>query len=1217
VRFTNELAFARAVTNQNLLNGAGVAAGDFDGDGWCDLYFCNLEGPNALLRNQRDGRFADVTAVAGAACAHQASRGAAFADVDGDGWPDLVVTSALGPNALLRNDGEGRFTDVTAQAGLVVGSVGSASLALADLDGDGDLDIYIANNGDNSVLRSGGQISIRMVNGKPVVSGRYSQRLRIVGGLMVELGPPDALFLNDGKGRFTAASWTGGLFLDGDGRPLKQAPRDLGLSVMLRDLNGDGLPDIYVCNDFQTPDRIWLQDGRGHFRALPDAAIRTTPQFSMAVDVGDLDRDGFDDIVLSDMLSRFHRLRLTQIGAPSPSPDEVGEATERFQAHRNVFLHNRGDGTYADLANYAGLDASDWTWAVALLDVDLDGYEDLLVTTGHAVDTQDLDTIERSAARDRPMATTAGGMRGAGRLGEFPPLRTPNCAFRNRGDLTFQEVGAVWGFNATDVSHGLALCDIDNDGDLDVAVNCLGSAALIYRNESVAPRVAVRLRGRAPNAAGIGARIVVRGGAVPVQSQEMIAGGRYVSSDQPQRVFAAGSKTNRLSIEVAWRSGRRSVVADARPNYIYEIDEGAASEPVTQPDVAPGAAVPQAAEPRTLFKDVSQLLAHTHQELPFDDFERQPLLPKRLSGLGPRTAWFDLDGDGHDDLFLGAGRGSALAAFRGDGRGGLAPWPGAFTNWTAPDDVAGIAGWAPPQGPRVLLAALTRYESDVPEAGTVLAFASDGAAPRSVLPARLDASPGPIGLADIDGDGSLDLFVGGRVIAGRYPEPASSRLYRAHGGKFEIDEPGCRALEHAGLVSGAVFTDLDGDGLPELVAACEWGPLKLFRNRAGRFEPWDPPVAWASPPGPDAPQSTAGAARRAGPGSAPPGPAPAQGAPLSSLLGLWQCVGAGDFDGDGRMDLVAGNWGLNSSYHQPSLQEPIRLYYGDFAGRGSVDTIEAYVDPDSRRVVPRRGLSFLGAGWPGLRARFATHAALAVADIDAVLGEQSGRARVVRATGLASVVLLNRGDRFDVVPLPAEAQFAPVLGVNIADADGDGHEDIFLAQNFFDLPSGEPRLDAGRGLWLRGDGAGQFAPIPGQESGVAVYGEQRGSALADFDEDGRVDLVVTQRGAATRLFRNERARPGLRVRLAGPAGNPQGVGAAVRLLFGDRPGPMREVQAGLGSQDSAVLVLAAPEQPTALWVRWPGGRITTTPIPAGAKSVAAHESTVPGSPGGQ
>ena len=493
-----------------------------------------------------------------------------------------------------------------------------------------------------------------------------------------------------------------------------------------------------------------------------------------------------------------------------------------------------------------------------------------------------------------------------------------------------------------------------------------------------------------------------------------------------------------------------------------------------------------------------------------------------------------------------------------------------------------MLGWRGPSGGARLLAGSCNYEDGLPSGPAVRQFDLAGRSMDDTLPGDA-ASTGPLALGDVDGDGYLDLFVGGRVVPGRYPEAASSRLYRFDGKGFQLDATNSRALAEVGLVSAAVWSDLTGDGLPELVLACEWGPLKIFRNDHGRLAPWDPPVEFLESNG------THQASRVL----------------LHELTGLWNGVTTGDLDGDGRLDIVAANWGLNSEY-TASRERPLPMFHGDLLERGVVDVIETEWDSSSGAFAPRRRLDDLSRALPMLRERFRSHRVYSEATVTDALGAFAPRLRKLEITTLASMVFLNRGDHFESVPLPREAQLAPAFGVNIADFDGDGREDVFLSQNFFATAPETPRLDAGRGLVMRGDGAGRFSAMPATESGIEVYGEQRGAAVADFDADGRVDLVVAQNGAATKLFHNTGAKPGLRVRLTGPAGNRDGVGATVRLKFGSRFGPAREVHAGSGywSQDGAIQVLSLPETPTHVWVRWPGGRTSTVAVPLGAKEVS-------------
>lgn len=972
------------------------------------------------------------------------------------------------------------------------------------------------------------------------------KRLRWENGRIIEVGEPDLLLLNDGLGRFLALPWSGENFVDASGAPV-EAPPDFGLTAQFRDINQDGYPDLYVANDFQTPDRLWFNQRGRRFQLASWEAIRHESFSAMSVDFADLDRDGRLEFFVSEMWPRDHRVRLRQTTGLMPRAPEPGRVEDRPAVVRNTLFWNRGDGTWAEIAAYAGVAASDWTWSQAFMDVDLDGYEDLLVINGMVRDVQDKNThaLLRAAGPQTVEASRTNIL-------AYPPYLSPNIAWRNRGDLTFQDCSQAWGFAATNVCTGLALADLDNDGDLDIALNTLQGGPLLYQNLATAPRIAIRLEGPPGNRAGVGARIRVRGGPVPLQEKEILAGGRYLSGDQPLAVFAAGVSDARLEVEVRWPDGRVSRLENLGAGLSVTVRH-AESTPAPSPPPPPS--------PASWFQDQSAELAHRHHEEFFPDYLRQPLLYRQLSTGGPGLAWCDLDGDGREELAVGSGRGGRLGLYRREGNA-WKPVAIAAPGAPLPRDLTALLPAPAPGGGIELLAGSSHYEDGQISAAAVRAWSPADGGWRDVIPTA-EAAVGPLAMADLDADGDLDLFVGGQVIPGRYPEPASSRLFRREHGGWREDPEARNLLRQVGLVNAAVWTDLTGDGWPELVLACEWGPVKVFRNAAKRLVPWEPPL---------------------------------EGAPVDRLdawTGWWQGLQAADVDGDGRMDLVAGNWGLNSDY-KASTARPLRLYYGDFFDQGTVDLIEACWVAEPGYEVARRSLTSLARAFPVLQSVFPTHRVFSDAAIEEVLKALPGRARRVQAVNLASGVFLNRGDRLVWRPLPPQAQWTPVFGIAAADFDGDGAMDLFLAQNFFAVRPELPRQDAGLGLLLRGDGKGGWTPVAVRESGIRIFGEGRGVGVADWDQDARPDIAVGQNGGPTVLLRNQRARAGLRVTLfAGPA-NPWAVGAMVQAGDGRRWGPAMEVRLGGGWWSADAPTLVVPGRPgwDRLRIRWPGGEVS-------------------------
>ena len=1160
----------------NAAVAGGVAIGDYDGDGLPDLFLTRPSGGNRLYRNLGDFRFEDVTERAGIRPAAPGSwgGGATFVDIDDDGDLDLYVCGYDHPNRLYVNRGDGTFDERAAELGLDF-SGSSVMMAFADYDLDGDLDAYLLTNRLGSEQSESGILEYRD-HAWRVVS-EYGELYDVINRpdgtrVVVGAGQRDRLYRNElyGSGenagtlRFTEVGEQAGI-----------QGNHYGLGVAWWDYNDDGLPDLYVSNDFYGPDRLYRNNGNGTFTDVIRTALGHTPWFSMGSDVADINNDGRLDLLSTDMAATTHYKDKVGMGDMSESGWFL-VLPEPRQAMQNALYLNSGTERFMEAASLAGLARTDWTWAVKFGDLDNDGWVDLFVTNGMTRDWNNSDLRNRAASLGS--YRTAAGRR---LWQQTPVRRETNLVFRNRGDLRFEELGADWGLDHLGVSFGAALGDLDRDGDLDLVVNSFEEPVALYRNNGTAGhRVLVRLEGAASNSHGVGATVRVET-ANGQQLRYLSLSRGFMSANEPIVHVGLGDTERIRRLTVTWPLGHTQHFDDLDVDRIYTLREPDDPRPRTK----------RRKETPTMFEPSDALALIDHLETPFDDYAEQPLLPNKLSQLGPGLAWGDVDGDGDDDLFVGGGadQPGALYINAGDGdfrRGILKP----FREDRGYEDMAPLFFDADGDGDLDLYVVSGSVEFGAEsELLRDRLYLNDGRggfgkSPDGTLPSLRD-SGSVVTAADYDRDGDLDLFVGSRVVPGQYPTAPRSRLLRNDGGRFiEVADAVAPALGRSGLVTGAVWSDADGDGWIDLLVSHEWGPVKLYLNRRGMLE-----------------DKTTDAN-------------------LAQHTGWWNGIAAADLDADGDMDYVVTNFGLNTKYTASPL-EPATLYFGEFDATGAKRIIEAKLNGDT--LLPVRGKSCSQHAVPFIEETLPTYHDFASASLDEIYSPQRLESALrLTATTLESAVLLNDGEaRFSLLALPRLAQISPGFGVVLAELDGDGSVDLAIAQNFFPTQPETPRMDGGTGLVLRGNGDGTFEPVWPAESGVVVQGDATALAATDLDGDGWIDLVAAVNDGRLLAFENRgnvRGRS-IQVRLRGPQGNPTGVGARVTLRRVDGLSQTFEVHAGASYLTQSAPVLAfgtGPGEPAgSVEVAWPDGARTTSPVAGDTRRlVVEHPAALPPAP---
>jgi hypothetical protein len=1163
--FRNELRRENKVAY--VYSGAGVAVGDYDADGLADVYLVSQDGENRLYRQVAPWRFEDVTATAGGLGGGDAwGTAAMFADVDGDGRLDLYVCNLESPNLLYLNQGNGKFREAAAAFGLdFVGACMGA--AFADYDRDGDLDLYLLTNRvfgpllppeivaettlPKDLRKTRAELfppypTFATVDGRKVVPPGYEDFFAAHGDRVFVAGQRDRLLRNDGRGKWADVTDRAGIHDQGN-----------GLGVVWWDGDDDGWLDLYVANDLQSPDLYYRNRGDGTFEEIAGRALPHTAFFGMGCDFGDIDNDGRLDLCVADMSSTSHYMGKMLMGNMGTHRWFLMHA-DPPQYMRNAVYLNSGTGRFLEVAQLANLASTDWTWSVRFADLDEDGRLDFYATNGIPVFSDDPDVARRFAAlwQEGRRQQALDLYRNLRRVDEH------NVARRNLGDLQFADVAAEWGLDHHGVSHGAVFADLDRDGDLDLVVNDLRAPVVLYENRSSGSnRILVRLQAAASgNREGIGSRLTLVADGL-LQTRLVTTTRGFMSAGEAIEHFGLGDATTVERLTVRWPSGREQTFTDLAANHSYTLRED------------PKAPVAGAEAPApTWFTPLlpPALPAARHQERDFDDYARQPLLPHRLSRDGPGLAVGDIDGDGRDDLWVGGAAGQPGELWLATPFGGWRRIDGPWAADAECEDLGAVFLDADADGDLDLYVASGGVEAVARSEllrDRLYLNAGGGrftAAAADALPDVRHASS-CVAAADFDADGDLDLFVGCRVEADRFPHAQRSQLLRNDGGRFtDVTLELMPGLASAGMVMAAQWADLDGDGVPELCVAAQWQPVRVFQHIDGRFEDRSAELG------------------------------------LDGVRGQWLGLAIADLDGDGDLDLVTTNLGLNTKYHA-SAERPLHLFADDLDGDGTLDVVEG--KRHGERLLPVRGLSCSSEAMPMLSQRFPTYDAFARATLPEIYGRQELDACLqLTCNELRHLVWERTADgRYTPRPLPRRAQVSCAAGIAVADFDGDGRLDLALGQNSFSPEPETGRNDGGVGIVLRGLGGLEFAPVPPRESGLLLPGDAKALAVLDLDGDGGLDLCVATNDAPLRGLRLPPQPGDVAVRLVGPAGNPQAVGARVVLQRPDGTVERHDVAAGRGylAQSSPTVFLRRVPAGSRLAVHWPDGTVATPELPAG------------------
>ncbi|MFD2099094.1 VCBS repeat-containing protein [Flagellimonas iocasae] len=1046
VDFNNRLTNTDSVNVlefEYMYNGAGVAIGDINNDGLSDIYFSGNQVSGKLYLNKGNLTFEDITDRAGVST-NGWSNGVSMCDVNNDGFIDIYVcrgglrgaTDEDKRNLLFLNEGDGTFKEVAQEMGIA--DTGYSIQALFfDYDKDGHKDLYLLTNA---------LVDYNRNNTKPIeVKG--------------EAQSTDLLYHNNGDGTFTNVSQEAGISIEG-----------FGLGITVCDINEDLWPDLYISNDFLTNDILYVNNQDGTFTNKVKEYIKHQSYNGMGNDVADIDNDGKSDIMVLDMFPQDNkRIKQTMM---KPSYDTYNRNLDigySPQFVRNTLQLNNGNGTFSEVGQLTGLHNTDWSWAPLLADFDNDGWKDVFITNGYRRDITNLDFVVYSKQNGVFGSQKVNEKDQLEKLQSLPEVKLHNYIYKNNGDLSFTDMVDEWGFELPSYSNGAAYADLDNDGDLELVINNIDDIASIYKNNAIEQQdttsnsrqfLRVKFTGtKDPTGTKV---YIYNDGSAQFQLYSPVRG--YLSNVEQAFHFGLGKTSQVDSLKVIWPNGNVQTLKEIKSNQTLVLNEGDA-QPISN----------KSRDEKMLFTKMNDALHidYLHEEDNFIEFKWQPSLLRMYNQLGPGIAVGDVNADYLEDFYVGGSKQKFGSLFIQQKDGTFAPKD--LSDEKPREDMGVVFVDIDSDGDLDLLSIdgggvweMTRKDyKDV-------LYVNDGKgnfSPTTLL--ERDSRGSVVRLADIDRDGDLDIFIGGRIINGAYPTSPKSYVLKNNDGTFEDATQSVFGSDgKLGMISDALWTDFDNDGWMDLIMVGEFMEIQFLKNENGKLVNHTPKTG------------------------------------LTNMNGLWNSIVSGDFDADGDIDYIMGNLGLNNDF-KVSPEEPLTLYAKDFDENGNIDPLISCFRNGSEHLIHPRDVLIDQIN--GMRNRFLDYESYSVADMEHTLSEKDmDGAQIYKATNLASTYVENLGNgKFKSHSLPIQAQFSPIFGMQVNDYNADGHLDVLIAGNQFTVEPFMGRYDAFVGLSLLGDGKGGFTSVSTTESGLDISGDAKGMATIS-SSDGQQYVVVAQ-----------------------------------------------------------------------------------------------------------